>query len=81
MFLLETVLFALPLYILASYKHSGKNRRCCLSLPAAMLVAGLMLRLSNFCVGFLTNDTRAYVYFPAANQNSLVVRMGMEFPL
>lgn len=72
MFLLETVLFALPLYILASYKHR-ENRQMLFIAASSMLVAGIVLRFNAFLVGF--SPRPGYVYFPAATE--ILVSMGM----
>jgi len=72
MFLLETALFALPLYILASYKHR-ENRQMLFIAASSMLFAGIVLRFNAFLVGF--SPRPGYVYFPAATE--IMVSIGM----
>ncbi len=72
MFLLETALFALPLYILASYKHR-ENRQMLFIAASSMLFAGIVYRFNAFLVGF--SPRPGYVYFPAATE--MLVSIGM----
>ncbi len=72
MFLLEIALFALPLYILASYQLR-ENRQMLFIAASSMLFAGIVLRFNAFLVGF--SPRPGYVYFPATTE--ILVSMGM----
>lgn len=74
MFLIETVLFIVPLVILSSSKH--KNKGSSLFIAAfSMLCAGALYRFNAFLIGWIPNATDTVVYFPSSQE--LLVSIGI----
>ena len=72
MFLLESLLFAFPLCVLASAKLRG-NRQMLFVAATSMLVAGIVYRFNAFLIGFSPRE--GYVYFPATTE--MLISIGM----
>jgi Ni/Fe-hydrogenase subunit HybB-like protein len=72
MFLLESLLFAFPLVVLASEQLRG-NRQMLFIAATSMLVAGVVYRFNAFLIGFSSRP--GYVYFPATTE--MLVSIGM----
>ena len=74
MFLIETILFIVPLVILSSSKH--KNKGSSLFVAAfSMLCAGALYRFNAFLIGWTPNATDTVVYFPSSQE--LLVSIGI----
>jgi len=70
MFLLETLLFAVPLAILA-IKGNRSNGALLLVAAVSMLLAGSLYRINAFLIGF--NASPGYTYFPSAGEIMVTV--------
>ena len=70
MFLLETLLFAVPLAILA-IKGNRSNGALLLVAAVSMLLAGSLYRFNAFLIGF--NASPGYIYFPSAGEIMVTV--------
>ena len=74
MFLIETILFIVPLVILSSSKH--KNKGSSLFIAAfCMLCAGALYRFNAFLIGWTPNATDSVIYFPSSQE--LLVSIGI----
>ena len=74
MFLIETLLFIVPLVILSSSKH--KNKGSSLFIAAfSMLCAGALYRFNAFLIGWTPNATDTVIYFPSSQE--LLVSIGI----
>lgn len=74
MFLIETILFIVPLVILSSSKH--KNKGSSLFIAAfCMLCAGALYRFNAFLIGWTPNASDTVVYFPSSQE--LLVSIGI----
>lgn len=74
MFLIETILFIVPLVVLSSSKH--KNKGSSLFIAAfSMLCAGALYRFNAFLIGWTPNATDSVIYFPSSQE--LLVSIGI----
>ncbi len=74
MFLLETLLFIVPLVILSSSKY--KNKGSSLFIAAfTMLFAGALYRFNAFLIGWTPNANDTVIYFPSSQE--LLVSIGI----
>ncbi|RKZ35525.1 MAG: hypothetical protein DRQ37_06195 [Gammaproteobacteria bacterium] len=72
MFLLETLLFVIPLAIL-TIKSNRSNGALLLLAAVSMLLAGTVYRFNAFLIGF--NASPGYTYFPSAGE--IMVSVGI----
>jgi len=74
MFLLESLLFIVPLVILSSSKQRNKGSRLFIA-GFSMLFAGALYRFNAFLIGWTPNATDTVVYFPSSQE--LLVSIGI----
>jgi Ni/Fe-hydrogenase subunit HybB-like protein len=72
MFWLETATFALPLFLLASESGRGNPQKLFIS-AVSLLLAGFLLRINSFLVGYETGD--GWSYFPSVPE--MLVTIGI----
>ena len=67
MFLLETLLFIVPLVILSSNNYRNKGSYLFVA-GFTMLFAGALYRFNAFLIGWMPNATDSAVYFPSSEE-------------
>ena len=74
LFLIETLLFIVPLVILASPKLRAQGSKLMIA-ATTLLLAGALYRLNAFLIGWVPNPGDTYVYFPSVAE--LTVTIGL----
>ncbi len=74
MFLLETLLFIVPLAILSSAKYRNKGSTLFIA-GFTMLMAGALYRFNAFLIGWTPNASDSVIYFPSSQE--LLVSIGI----